>query len=205
MRELKDWCISRQQWWGHRIPAFYDAEGNIFVAESETAARAKYNLDDATALTQDEDVLDTWFSSALWTFSTLGWPDKTSSLTTFHPTKVMVTGHDIISFWVSRMIMMTLKFMDEVPFDKVYVHGLVTDSEGQKMSKSKGNGLDPMDIIDGISAEALVEKRTSNLLQTRMQNKIEKATRKEFLKASQPMAQMPSGLLLLSSKRRART
>ena len=129
MRELKDWCISRQQWWGHRIPAFYDAEGNIFVAESETAARAKYDIDDATALTQDEDVLDTWFSSALWTFSTLGWPDKTASLATFHPTKVMVTGHDIISFWVSRMIMMTLKFMDEVPFNQVYVHGLVTDAE----------------------------------------------------------------------------
>ncbi len=180
MRELKDWCISRQQWWGHRIPAYYDAQGNIYVAESEAAAREKYGLSTDIALNQDDDVLDTWFSSALWTFSTLGWPDQTESLKQFHPTRVMVTGHDIISFWVSRMIMMTLKFMNEVPFEKVYVHGLVTDAEGQKMSKSKGNGLDPMDIIEGITAEALVQKRTSNLLQNRLKEKIEKATRKEF-------------------------
>ena len=180
MRNIQDWCISRQLWWGHQIPAWHDQEKNVFVGRSEEEVRAKYSLAKNVKLDRDKDVLDTWFSSALWTFSTLGWPEKTKELETFHPTSVMVTGHDIISLWVSRMIMMSLYFLEEVPFKKVYVHGLITDANGQKMSKSKGNGLDPTDIIEGISLKSLVKKRTSNLMQPKMSQKIEKNTIKEY-------------------------
>jgi len=180
MRNIQDWCISRQIWWGHRIPAWYDEQGNVYVGRSEEEVRKRHDLGDDYPLRQDEDVLDTWFSSALWPFSTLGWPEETGRLKTFYPTNVLVTGFDIIFFWVARMIMMGLKFMEDVPFHEVYVHGLVRDAEGQKMSKSKGNVLDPLDVIDGIDLESLVAKRTSGMMQPHLAKKIEQQTRKQF-------------------------
>ncbi len=180
MRDIQDWCISRQLWWGHRIPAWYDADGNFYVGENEEAVRKENTLGDEIILRQDEDVLDTWFSSALWTFSTLGWPDETEELATFHPSSVLVTGFDIIFFWVARMIMMTLHLRQEVPFHTVYIHGLVRDSDGQKMSKSKGNVIDPIDLIDGIELEELILKRTSGMMQPQLATKIEKSTRRQF-------------------------
>ena len=178
MRNIQDWCISRQLWWGHRIPAWYDGDGKVYVGKTEAEIRKKHYLGDDVLLRQDEDVLDTWFSSALWTFSTLGWPNDRNSFDRFHPTDVLVTGFDIIFFWVARMIMMTLKFTGEIPFKKVYITGLVKDEQGQKMSKSKGNILDPIDLIDGIELEKLVEKRTADMMQPQLKAKIEKLTRR---------------------------
>ncbi|HCA37546.1 MAG TPA: valine--tRNA ligase [Gammaproteobacteria bacterium] len=180
MRNIQDWCISRQLWWGHRIPAWYDEDNNVYVGHSEADVRAQHAIADSVVLRQDEDVLDTWFSSALWTFSTLGWPDDREYFDKFHPTDVLVTGFDIIFFWVARMIMMTLKFTGEIPFKKVYITGLVRDEHGQKMSKSKGNILDPIDLIDGIELNELVEKRTADMMQPQLKEKIARLTRDSF-------------------------
>jgi len=186
MRDIQDWCISRQLWWGHRIPAFYDAQGKVYVANSEQAAREKYNLTADTELTRDNDVLDTWFSSGLWSFATLGWPEQTDDLETFHPTDTLVTGFDIIFFWVARMMMMSMHLCKDkagkpqIPFKNVYITGLVRDENGEKMSKTKGNVLDPLDMIDGITLPDLLEKRTGNMMQPQMAEKIRKRTEKEY-------------------------
>ena len=180
MENIEDWCISRQLWWGHRIPAWYDNEGHAYVGYSENDVRFKYKLDESIQLKQDEDVLDTWFSSALWPFSTLGWPERTAELEQFYPTSVLFTGFDIIFFWVARMIMMGLKFTGKVPFKEVIITGLICDADGKKMSKSKGNVLDPIDIIDGIDIDHLIAKRTSNLMLNSVRDKVARATRKQF-------------------------
>ncbi|UKE82586.1 valine--tRNA ligase [Pectobacterium colocasium] len=192
MRDIQDWCISRQLWWGHRIPAWYDANGNVYVGRTEAEVRSENNLADDVVLNQDEDVLDTWFSSGLWTFSTLGWPEQTPDLKAFHPSSVMVSGFDIIFFWIARMIMLTMHFIKDedgkpqVPFHTVYMTGLIRDEEGQKMSKSKGNVIDPLDMVDGISLEALLEKRTGNMMQPQLAEKIRKRTEKQFPNGIEP-------------------
>ncbi|MEH2920647.1 valine--tRNA ligase [Samsonia erythrinae] len=192
MRDIQDWCISRQLWWGHRIPAWYDANGNVYVGRNEAEVRSENHLADDVVLNQDEDVLDTWFSSGLWTFSTLGWPEQTPELKAFHPSSVMVSGFDIIFFWIARMIMLTMHFIKDengnpqVPFHTVYMTGLIRDEEGQKMSKTKGNVIDPLDMVDGISLEALLEKRTGNMMQPQLAEKIRKRTAKQFPNGIEP-------------------
>ncbi|MGL6019541.1 MAG: valine--tRNA ligase [Gibbsiella quercinecans] len=192
MRDIQDWCISRQLWWGHRIPAWYDANGKVYVGRNEEEVRRENNLGADVQLSQDEDVLDTWFSSGLWTFSTLGWPEQTEALKTFHPTNVMVSGFDIIFFWIARMIMLTMHFIKDengkpqVPFKTVYMTGLIRDDEGQKMSKSKGNVIDPLDMVDGISLADLLEKRTGNMMQPQLADKIRKRTEKQFPNGIEP-------------------
>ena len=180
MNDIQDWCISRQLWWGHRIPAWYDAKGNVYVGKDENEIKKKYKINTSTTLERDKDVLDTWFSSALWTFSSLGWPNKDSLVNRYHPTNVLITGFDIIFFWVARMIMMTNHFIKEVPFKQIIIHGLVRDSEGHKMSKSKGNIIDPLDVIDGIDLNSLLTKSTSSLMQPSMKDKIVKNLSRQY-------------------------
>jgi len=180
LNNIEDWCISRQIWWGHRIPAWYDEDGNVYVGDNEQEIRDKNNITEGINLMQDQDVLDTWFSSSLWPFTTMGWPENTKELEKYYPTSVLVTGFDIIFFWVARMVMMGIKFLDKVPFKTIYIHGLVRDSEGKKMSKSVGNVIDPIDIIDGIELEALIKKRVSNLVQPKLKDKIARKTKDEF-------------------------
>ena len=178
MDNIQDWCISRQLWWGHRIPIWYDESNKPYAGFSEEDVREKHHL--TGELRQEEDVLDTWFSSSLWTFATMGWPEENEKLKLFHPTTTLVTGFDIIFFWVARMIMMTKHFMKEVPFKEVYITGLIKDENGQKMSKSKGNILDPIDLIDGVSLEDLLAKRTEGMMQPQLKEKIIKQTKKQF-------------------------
>ena len=180
LENIEDWCISRQIMWGHRIPAWYDAEGNIYVGKNEKNVREKYAIDTEIKLTQDDDVLDTWFSSSLWPFSTLDWKKNNGVFEKYYPTNLLVTGFDIIFFWVARMIMMGLKFTKKIPFNKIYIHGLVRDSEGKKMSKSIGNVIDPIDVIEGISIEKLIEKRTESLINDKQRANVIKKTKRDF-------------------------
>lgn len=180
MNNIQDWCISRQLWWGHRIPAWYDQQNNIYVGMDEAEVRAKYQLSADVTLEQDQDVFDTWFSSALWPFATLGWPETTPEFERFYPNTVLVTGFDIIFFWVARMIMFGLKFTGKIPFSEVFIHGLVCDAEGKKMSKSKGNVVDPIDLIEGASLEQLIAARTKDMMQPQKAKEMTELTKRQF-------------------------